>query len=298
MNPFDLSGPEFLLFFFLLSTVVIVALVLHRRASESASAQRIDLADPYLIAYLRGGEDETLRVTLVSLIDRGLLVLDGTQIGWAKNARPDSVRWPIEKAVMQKYAKPGEASSILIDPKLKSSCDQYQETLKKLGLLPDESVAQARLIRFVVVLFIVCGVGGIKVFVALQRGRTNVAFLIILMFIAVAVAAKVGFPRLTAAGAAMLKDVQTLYSGLIDKATFIRPGGATIEAMMLAAAFGVGALAGDGFAYTRMLFPSARRKAEGSWSSSCGSSCGVSSGSSCGSSCGGGCGGGCGGCGS
>ena len=92
MNPFDLSGPEFLVFYLSLAAVVIGALVLWRRASESAGAPKIDLADPYLIAYLRGGENEALRVALVSLIDRGLLIVNGTQIKWASNAGPDSVQ--------------------------------------------------------------------------------------------------------------------------------------------------------------------------------------------------------------
>lgn len=295
MNPFDLRGPEFLLFYLILSAAVIAALVLLRRASESAGAPRIDLADPYLIAYLRGGENEALRVALVSLIDRGLLIVNGTQIKRADNAVPGSVRQAVEKALMEKFATAGEANSIFNDPNLKLACEPYQETLKRNRLLPDESVTRERLMRFVAALFILVGVGGIKVFVALEHGRTNVVFLLMLMAAAIALAAKVSFPRLTAGGAAMLKDVQTLYSGLKERATGIRPGGATIEAMMLAAAFGVGALAGDAFAYTKTLFPRARSSAFGL---SYGSSCGSSGGSSCGSSCGGGgCGGGCGGCG-
>jgi uncharacterized protein (TIGR04222 family) len=88
VNPFDLRGPEFLLFYFILSAVVIVALVLIRRASESGTAPKLDLADPYLVAHLRGGENEVLRVALVSLIDRGLLKVNGTEITRAKNAVP------------------------------------------------------------------------------------------------------------------------------------------------------------------------------------------------------------------
>jgi hypothetical protein len=134
---------------------------------------------------------------------------------------------------------------------------------------------------------------------AVQRGRANVGFLVLLTVAAIALAHRLSFPRLTSAGRAILQDVQTLYGGLKDRVASIRPGGATIEPMMLAAAFGVDALAGDAFAYTQTLFPQRRRSASPSWWSDTSgvSSCG-SSGSSCGSSCGGGCGGGCGGCGS
>jgi uncharacterized protein (TIGR04222 family) len=299
MNPFDLRGPEFLLFYFLLSVIVITTLVLIRRVTEAAGAPRLDLADPYLIAYLRGGENEAVVVALVALIDRGLLIFDGTRIERAQHVTPDSVRRPLERALIEKFETPDEASSIFNDITLKMACDQYQDTLKKESLLPDDSTAQARTLRFIAAFFILGVVGGLKIYVALERGRTNVVFLLILMIVAIAIAAKLSSPRLTARGAAMLADVQTLYSGLKERAALIRPGGATIEALMLAATFGVGALAGDAFAYTKVLFPRAKSMATGSsYGSSCGSSCSSSSGGSCGSSCGGGgCGGGCGGCG-
>ncbi len=291
VNPFDLPGPEFLVFYLILATAVIVALVFLRRAAESDNAPKIDLSDPLLIAYLRGGENELLRVAIVSLIDRGLLIVNGTQIKRADNVVPGSVRRAVEKALLEKFATPGEANSIFNDPTLKLACEPYHETLKRNLLLPDDSVGHARLTRFMVAFLVLAGVGGIKVLVALERGRTNVIFLIILTVVALVIAGKVSFPRLTARGAALLSDVQTLYAGLKERASFIRPGGETIEPMMLAAAFGVGALAGDGFGYTKTLFPRAQSS---TYTSSCGSSCGSSSGSSCG---GGGCGGGCGGCG-
>jgi uncharacterized protein (TIGR04222 family) len=300
VNPFDLRGPEFLLFYFIFSIIVIAALVLLRRKLESTSAPKIDLSDPYLIAYLRGGKNEALRVALVSLIDRGLLIYDGTRIEVAANAGPVSVRRPLEKALLEKFATPAEASSIFDDLTLELACDSYQETLKRDRLLPDERVQQTRLVLTVLAFFILGGVGGVKVFIALERGRTNIIFLIILTVIAIVVAVKVLSPRLTSRGAALLVDVQTLYRGLKERATLIRPGGATIEAMMLAAAFGVDTLAGDAFSYTKSLFPRRQKSATGSsCGSACGSSCSSSGGSSCGSSCGGGgCGGGCGGCGS
>ena len=66
MNPFDLPGPQFLLFYLGLSAAVIVALVVARKFAESSAAPKLDLSDPYLIAYLRGGDAETLRVAAVS----------------------------------------------------------------------------------------------------------------------------------------------------------------------------------------------------------------------------------------
>jgi uncharacterized protein (TIGR04222 family) len=297
MNPFDLPGPQFLLFYLGLSAAVIVALIVARKFAESSAAPKLDLSDPYLIAYLRGGDAETLRVAAVSLIDRGLLVVTGTQLKRADHAVADSVRRPVEKELLQRFNRPDEAAAIFADARLKVACKPFEDTLKTAGLLPSESIQSARLLRLSVAGLILTGVGFVKIVVALSRGRTNVGFLVVLIIVAVFIAVKVAAPRLTEAGKAMIADLQNLYSGLKGRALLLQPGGATIEPLMLAAVFGVGALEGAGFAFTRVLFP--RAKAKDQSGATCGSSCGSScSSSSCGSSCGGGCGGGCGGCGS
>ena len=297
MNPFDLPGPEFLFFYIGFSALAIIALVLTRKAAESSAAPKLDLSDPYLIAYLRGSDPETLRVAAVSLIDRGLLVATGTQLKTADNASPEAVRKPIEKELLRKFKRADEASSIFDDSRLKATCKPYEQTLKNAGLLANESIERARWSRLLIAGGIVAGVGIVKILVAFSRGRMNVGFLIVLIAVAIFLAVKVSFPRLTESGKAMIADLQNLYSGLKDRALFLKPGGATIEPMMLAAIFGVGALESTDFAFTRVLFPRANAAAQSgsSSASSCGSSCGSScSSSSCG---GGGCGGGCGGCG-
>ena len=293
MNPFDLTGPQFLLFYLVLSVLVIIVLVYLRRSAESPATPKLDLSDPYLIAYLRGGEPETLRVATVSLIDRRLLVATGTELKCADNASTASVRRPIEKELMRKFKSANEAALIYEDHGLLATCKPYERTLKQAGLLPTEWMERARMTRVGVACFLLAGIAIAKIFIALERGHTNIWFLVILMGVAIFCVVKFSFPRLTESGKAMVADLRNLYSGLKDRAFFLQPGGATIESMMLAAVFGVGALEGANFAYTRVLFPRAKKE-----SGSCGASCGSACGSSCGSSCGGGgCGGGCGGCG-
>ena len=260
MNPFDLPGPQFLLFYIVFAGLVITGLIFwRRRAESSASTPRIDLSDPYLIAYLRGGEKEVRRV--------------------ARYANSDGSRKPYKS---------------------------YERTLRMARLLPDWYVKSGRLKRLVIAGLVLIGVGGAKVLIALEAGRANVGFLIILMIVAVIVAGKISFPRLTESGKAMLEDVKSLYSGLKDRAALSKPGDAGVEPAMLAAVFGVGALSATG--YADQLAPHRRKKADGSCATDCGcgSSCSSSSSSdssssscSSGSSCsgGGGCGGGCGGCG-
>jgi len=295
MSPFDLRGPEFLLFYFCFSLAVIGAIVLLRRRAESGGLPRIDLGDPYLIAYLRGGEEEALRVAVVSLVDRGMLVMDGHQIRRADHVTVDMAHRPIERAVLELFITADDVAPVLKDKNLKPVFQPYRDTLERAGLLPDGATRAARLKRLLLGVAALGIVGVIKIQIGLSLERP-IGFLVVMMIIAIVIGAALSFPRLTARGKATLEDITNLYSGLRTQINSFSPGGASAELAMYAAVFGVAALTATPFAYAEDLFR--RRYGEASASSSCGSSDGGSS--SCGSSDGGGgCGGGgCGGCGS
>lgn len=296
MNPFDWYGPEFLLFYIFFSVLVIGGMVWLRNRNEEGPVPRLELADPYLIAYLRGGANEVSRVAIVSLVDRKLLQADGSQLATRKKVSADSVRHPIEKALIENFSSAGEASSIFTSYSCEKACEPYRESLENAGLLPNRAIRTSRQLLLIITIALLVGVALIKISIGVSRERP-VTFLVILMVIAVVVTFIIWSPRLTARGKAALEDIQSLYSGLKNRALSLRAGGATAEAVMLAAVFGIAALEADAFAFTKTLFPKAVASSGGSCGSSCGSSC--SSSSSCGSSCGGGgCGGGCGGCGS
>jgi hypothetical protein len=65
MNPFDLPGPQFLVFYGVLATLTILAAALATRQAENGVPPRVNLSDPYGIAYLRGGKNEALRLATV-----------------------------------------------------------------------------------------------------------------------------------------------------------------------------------------------------------------------------------------
>lgn len=301
MNPFDLTGPQFLLFYVIFAALVITGTVFWRRRAESTGSPRIDLSDPYLIAYLRGGEKEVLQVATIALIERGLLVRNGKQIQCASNVSPAAAQKPIEKALLTKYASAGKASSMFKDDGLRKACEPYDKTLTQARLLPDEWVTQRRWLRLAVAGSLLGGVALTKVLIALAAGRTNVGFLIVLSIIAIVITAKFSFPRLTESGKAMIEDAQSLYNGMRTRAASVTAGsaggGAGVEPLMLAAVFGVGALAGPALLSADLFEEEHKKMASNSCSSShadCGSggsSCSSGGGSSCGSSCGGGCGG-------
>lgn len=295
MNPFDLPGPQFLVFYAVLATVTVLVAAIVTRKAESGVPPRVNLSDPYSIAYLRGGKNEALRIATVSLIDRGLLTVHGEKLVTASDVAPDLAQRSIERALLEKFKTPDSATAVFNDRRLEHVCTDYAHTLSHLGLLPSPDDRDARRRHFTTALLVLVGVAGLKLILALMRGRSNVGFLIVMTGVAVVVAYKATHPSRTARGSAFLADLRTMFAGLKDRRLSMLPGGATSEAALLAAVYGLSMLPTDVFPYVQTLYPKAASSSDvSSYGASCGSSCGTS----CGSSCGGGGGGGCGGCGS
>ena len=249
---------------------------------------RLDTTDPYLIAYLRGGTFESLRVATVALIDRGLLVADETEMTVKRRGPVQNLRVPLEQALVDFFAHERPAKDIFDDLDLRAGCDDYARRLAGLGLVTDAEVRAARRRWLVVALAILIGLGAAKFFVALSHGRTNVFFLVVFTVVSSIAAVKLATPFRTTRGNAVLADLRRLFERLQQRAGRIRGGKGDPDAALLAAVFGLAALPTPAFGYARKLYP--RRTSTSGTSGGCGSSCG----SSCG---GGGGGGGCGGCG-
>ena len=282
MSPFDLPGPLFLVFYIFCGGVALLGVAMLHNFAESRDAAKVNLSDPYLIAYLRGGRKEALRVATVSLIDRGLLKVSGATISTILNAA-SRVRSPLEEKLLQLCQTPREASSVDSERRFDDIMSHYESELVQTGLLPTASLKTERAQRLVLVLAILWGVAIAKIFLALERGHTNIEFLIILAIAFGIGAYKITHPRQTGRGKALLADLGSLFSSLKGRAASFHPGSNPNELALLAAVFGVSALPKDVFPHARTLYPQSSSSSGGS----CGSSCG-----------GGGCGGGCGGCGS
>ena len=209
MNPFDLRGPEFLLFYFIFTTIVLFLLFYLRQRDERPDAGKPPLDDPYLIAFLRGGESEALRVAVLTLIDRGLLTLksSGTSVlfpGGADNRLEvkdplaiETVKRPIEKSVLEAFKTAKPVSSTLDSL---TGCTDYGCRLQAYGLLPDPEIRSARHRRLMLAIYVLLGVAGLKIVIALGRGRTNIFFLIILAGLAAYVTSRTSNPFRTARG--------------------------------------------------------------------------------------------------
>lgn len=289
MNPFALTGPSFLAFYVLLGIAVVLAMRAWIRHLESVDARpQQNMSDPYLIAYLRSGENEALRVATVSLLDRGLLVANGQNLT-AKNAKAFGVaQRPIEKAILQHFVSPGEAFTLFKDAGAKNACAAYEKALKQQRMIADSGTYLKRLLPVVIALGLLLAATWIKITIAFSQGRHNVGFLIALTAIFGISILLIWLRRRTSLGDAMLTDLRSLFSRLKGRAKALRAGGQTNEAALLAAVFGLSALPAASFPFMEKLYPAKARDGGGCGTSS--TSC--SSGSSCSGGCGGG---GCGG---
>jgi uncharacterized protein (TIGR04222 family) len=287
MNPFDLRGPEFLVFYAVFAALTVLAARHWIRTAEPVSSEPVNLTDPYLIAYLRSGAAEAVNVAVISLIDRGFVHSSGDNLSMARDRSAAGVNHPLEKAIIGLLREPIKLNAVL--PGLKLSLDGYQAKLLKDGLIASPGLKAMRRYVWLLATLILLAVAGVKIGVAVSRGRTNIEFLVMLAGVAIFALSKISFPKHTSRGQQALDQCRHLFGGLRSSGKSWQPGSATADLVMLAAVFGAAAVPVAAFPHRNQLFapypnfPSS-------------SSSGDGGGSSCGSSSGGG-GSGCGGCG-
>jgi len=266
INPFALHGPAFLAFY---AVVGIFALVLQyccSRARESGAAPpQLPMTDPYLIAYLRSGGDEALRVAAVSLMDRKLLTANGRMLT-AEPGAEEKVQNPVELAVLRLYRTPQKADAMDSSTVAEPVFEGYQAQLVRLGLLSGPQTFGRRLLPFCAAILIVVGAGLLKLFIALSEGRHNVGYLL-LMLAGFCILSIIMFrKRGTRSGGALIDDLGTMFGALRARSDALPTGGAGNEAAMLAAVFGIAALSETRFPGVYALQPEPSSGNASSWS--------------------------------
>lgn len=291
MNPFDLRGPPFLVFYVVVGVIGLVYLYLDVRGlvsgrgkSPSADARRV-LSDPYLLAFLRGGAREALQTVTFSLHQRGLLVsLGRSLLAVADRQMTRQAAHPLEQAVLATCVTAKKASAVLADRGLAHAIADFAQPLRDAGLIADLDETSHRWKRLLAVVGSLLAISAIKVAVALDRGHSNVALLIILSIIVLIIAVAIVLRRRTYAGDLALADMQTLFTPLKQRASRLTTRDATDEAVLFAAVFGLAALPATAYPFAATL---RQREAAGGDGGGGSSGCGSGGGGGCG-----GCGGG------
>jgi uncharacterized protein (TIGR04222 family) len=245
--------------------------------------------DPYQIAFLRAGKAEVIRVATVSLINRGLLKADGPNLETQHFKVSDESQRPLDKAILTTLLKEKNANVIFSDKIIAAEASAAGEALKELKLLPSGGTNFQRFILWVLAVGFLWLIAGVKIQVALSRGRTNIGFLIILSVVVPIIFGFMIGRKRTLFGNRILTHLNGMFSKLSKRSASFALGDTPTELTYLAAIYGMTALP---MALSEVVAPLRIQPVPSSGSGMSGSACG--GGSSCG---GGGGGGGCGGCG-
>lgn len=304
VNPFDWSGPWFLLAYLIFGLLVYYGAreLLIRIELRNPHAQLSLADDPYRIAFLRGGALEAVKIAAIVLVDRGLLRADGPLL---ETASADSLRFAshdIERDVLRLYlGRQGHSKELAAQADMLPACRAYQETLTQQELLVGPPLLRRRERITWVAHWLLLTVAAVKAVIAISRQHYNLLFLAVLLAIFLLMLRGLRTQASSWSAQRLLTDLRMLFGRLNMRASRLQAGSNSGDMALLAAIFGMGALPPSVYAYVTQLYPVPRQNGGGDSSSgssgdSGGGSSGGGDGSSCGSGCGG-CGGG-GGCGS
>lgn len=307
MNPFNLRGPDFLVFYVALFVVVTGCAAalrwLLRFPDDAPGPEALDLT-PSEVAFLAGGEERTVNAAIVRLVHDRAVEIDASarRLAQAENATAASAP-ELEQVICSAAAKEGGVSIAKVRDKARTALAQIRARLEELGLIVDRDRQWAATGIPVGVTLIAPIVGLIKIVIGMARERPvgGLVFLCVLSVV-FAFAAFARPVRRSRRGDRVLEQLKETNAAMEYQAQRRIESIASNDLTLALGLFGMGILAGGPLAQIEAALQPPKNKSGGdqSWSdwggwSWGGSSCG---GSSCGSSCGGGCGGGgCGGCG-
>lgn len=287
------TGPEFLAWYFMWSAgAMIVTLLAGNLALRSVESPRRpvswggDLADPYEIAYLRGGFKEAVIAALITLDKREYLKIEADTV---KPMRSETNLHPVESAVLAAAAPEANAYELIADPKLEANAEtwthQASRKLQKLGLLYTDDLRFKLNTLMAAGLALALAPGLYRLLRGIYLGR-QVLFLVgMIVLVAAAGYWLCRAGRTTEQGRDLLARLKKDFSFLEDGWRREMPL-STPDMLIAAGLFGLSA----GFLGSLGASQRLRSALAAPRDTSPGANCGIG----CGSSCGGGCGGGCG----
>jgi uncharacterized protein (TIGR04222 family) len=301
VNPFDWSGPWFLLAYLIFGLLVYYSVreLLIRMELRNPHAQLSLADDPYRIAFLRGGALEAVKIAAIVLVDRGLLRADGPLL---ETASADSLRFAthdIERDVLRLYlGRQGHSKELAAQADMLPACRAYQDSLTQQELLVGPPLLRRRERITLPAHYLLLTVAAVKAVIAISRQHYNLLFLALLLTIFLFMLRGLRTQATSWSAQRLLTDLRMLFGRLNQRASRLQAGSSSADMALLAAIFGLGALPLSVYAYVAELYPVPRHSSDSSSGSTGDSSSGGGDGGGDGGGSGcGGCGGG-GGCGS
>jgi uncharacterized protein (TIGR04222 family) len=304
----NMPGPLFLLFYGIVIAITLFVIWQLVQAEDNPTQPLPPIPaepDPYKIAYLKSAAKGVAEVAVINLIQKNYLQVHDKKITVNTNHPQNNQLSPLEQAAYVYFAAyPRSTVSIeSIAEKVQPHSLNYQQQLLDEQLLTTDESAFKKISLGLPGFWIIIGLGGFKLVVALMKGHHNVGFLIIMALVSLIILWYIctstnNWNNVSNQGIAYLRQIQQAFYSLQQKIK--TENTSELEYSLAVALFGLNVLAGTIYAeYQPIFYPVTTTTRTYSHSSGgCSSGTGCGSTSSCGSSCGGGSGcGGCGGCG-
>lgn len=269
-----MTGPEFLRFYLLygLAGLALAGLLrwLWNRRFDSGDLRWKPGYYPrgeeaYGIALLRGGRREAARTILGRLTTAGLLNVQGRELWRLKDRHEgEADLLPVERRALQSMDSVQHLASAetRLEMAVAPELEAMENDLERQGLLLSDSQKTGFHALLGMTLLAILGLGLAKLAVALDRGKTNVLFLLLMMTVYAAAAFLVlKAPRLTRAGQRYLDWLRESHRGLAQRIGDGRRDDVG-EMMLVAGIFGLSVLPGLSPLYAQ-LEPRRERKEDG-----------------------------------
>ena len=248
MNPFDLNGPNFLVFYTVCGAAV--CLVLYRlRLQEPQTPEGAVPTDPQTIAYLRGGATEALRITAVTLLERGALAP-----GPARHTphRPEphaAARRLGDRPSGVRALSDGRAGGVALRER-KPGARAWRRTRASTGgsrSHPRRDLRAARWSRLLAAVAALGTLAGVKIALALSRGHSNVGFLLLEAAVFGLIACRLTIRHRTPAGDRALDYLKHTFEAVRDRTKPLEHPD-PLDIAVVAAVFGLAALPAAAYA--------------------------------------------------
>jgi uncharacterized protein (TIGR04222 family) len=250
----DLTEPEFLAFYMALSTAVLLGFEAWWLVYANKHGAPDELpADPYLIAYLRGGRPEAVRVALLALFQERAVAVDGTILAGVERD-PRFRRVPIESELLASLGRPRPFRGLIDNGDGGGACAAFQARLEADGYVRAErAMAKGRAVHKALVWALIA-VAAVRLAVDLSDGRpSNVELLVGLAMVVYTVGARRHLSLMTSRGRRALAAVRGSLGGAHDRVVSLGRGALADELLVVAGAFGLGVLPARDFAFVTAL---------------------------------------------
>ncbi len=187
----NLHGFQFLFLYICVATsTIFAAWLMVRRQDKTDEMPPLHVPktpDIYEIAYLRGKENEVIRLSILNLISQGYLQISSDKISKNPNHPDPGLLSTLDKQIFAACYNGMEAKDAFTNSTIsniaKNYCQIYQQNLETKHLVTSEEVKQAAWgIGTAGALLLMC-LSGYKITVAVSQGRYNLGFLIFLTII-------------------------------------------------------------------------------------------------------------------